>query len=194
MKNKIKIRLFVVSCLLGWVCLLSGCNGRKEELFLTEETDMYEELAEIEDLHDNQENTHHVSEIVVYVCGAVNSPGVVILPEDSRLNDAILAAGGFSEEAAHNSVNLAAKIKDEEMIYVSTKQEAEVSGKNELININTADINTLCSLPGIGESKARDIILYREKNGAFQNKEEIMHVEGIKENLYNKIEAMISVK
>ncbi len=163
----------------------------------------------------------HEKQIVVYLCGAVKNPGVFTLPEGSRVNDAVEAAGGLTETAAEASVNLAAKLNDEEMIYVFTREEAEkaaASGSHtvagttltgmwtgetepsgteaagQLININTADINNLCRLPGIGESKARDIVTYREKNGDFQKKEDIMKVTGIKENLYQRISALISVK
>ena len=108
------------------------------------------------------------------------------------------------EDAAVNGVNLAAKLQDEQMIVILTEEEfnareeavsEDVSGKEgTLVDLNTADISDLCSLPGIGESKAQEIITYREKNGAFRKKEDIMQVAGIKENLYRKICDMISVK
>lgn len=192
MKNKIR-RVFIVIYMLTAACVFNGCRGQKESFFLSEETDLIENLVPIEDLC-SETSEEQIAEIVVYLCGAVKKPGIVVLPEGSRINDAIREAGGFAEDAAQNSVNLAAKLKDEEMVYVATKEEVKASLDNGTININTADVSSLCTLPGIGESKARDIILYREKNGAFQNKEDIMDVEGIKENLYNKIEALICVK
>jgi competence protein ComEA len=192
MKNKIR-RVFIVIYMLTAACVFNGCRGQKESFFLSEETDLIENLVPIEDVC-SETSEEQITEIVVYLCGAVKKPGIVVLPEGSRINDAIREAGGFAEDAAQNSVNLAAKLKDEEMVYVATKEEVKASLDNGTININTADVSSLCTLPGIGESKARDIILYREKNGAFQNKEDIMDVEGIKENLYNKIEALICVK
>ena len=151
-------------------------------------------------VESDAEAESHAAAIVVYLCGAVNCPGVIALPEGSRINDAIVAAGVFREDAVVTSVNLAAKLSDEEMIYVASNSDEvlpelnESAAKENLVNLNTADISKLCELPGIGESKARDIILYREKNGAFQKKEDVMRVDGIKQSLYNKIEEMISVK
>ena len=142
--------------------------------------------------------------IQVYICGAVNSPGVYVLTADSRMNDAVLAAGGFTEAADVTSINLAARILDEDMIYVYTREQIEngeyIAGPvnrikdNGLVNINTADVSELCSLPGIGESRAKDIITYREKYGTFQKKEDIMKVRGIKKSIYQKICDLISVK
>ncbi len=163
------------------------------------------ELVDGEDAGINGDESSETDQIAVYLCGAVNEPGVIILTEGSRINDAVLAAGGFTEDAAVTSVNLAAKLEDGEMIYVLTEAEAgqqavvstegpEAASEGRMININTADIYALCRLPGIGESKARDIITYREKNGAFQKKEDIMQVTGIKESLYKKICDLISVK
>lgn len=136
--------------------------------------------------------------ISVYVCGAVVSPGVVELPEGSRAADALQAAGGFAEDAEISYVNLAAKVKDGEKLYFPNVTEDMGSLMQEkeqgLVNINTADVEELCSLPGIGEAKAQDIIAYREANGLFADKEDIMKVSGIKENAYAKICEKITVQ
>ncbi len=138
--------------------------------------------------------------VYVYVCGAVASPGVVELPAGSRADDALRAAGGFLEEAATASVNLAAPVSDGEMLYIPTRSEAEELRSEEsaresgLVNINTADSRLLCTLPGIGETRAGDIIAYREANGAFQSVEELMKVPGIKAGTYEKISGLITVK
>ena len=155
-------------------------------------------------MEESPEDIPETGEILVYICGAVKEPGVIALPEGSRMNDAVLAAGGFSEDAAVTGVNLAAKLQDEQMIVILTEEEwkvreeaadEDISGKGDsTVNLNTADVSDLCSLPGIGESKAREIITYREKNGAFRKKEDVMQVTGIKENLYRRICDLISVK
>lgn len=138
--------------------------------------------------------------LYVYVCGAVNHPGVVVLEQGSRVEDALEAAGGFSETADRNYVNLAARVADGEQLYFPTEEEALVpEGQNRtagsgLVNINTADAALLCTLPGIGESRAQDIIAYREENGGFQTEEDIMKVSGIKTGAYNKIRDKITVK
>jgi competence protein ComEA len=137
--------------------------------------------------------------IYVYVCGEVNSPGVYELLEGSRCDDALKAAGGFSENADRSYVNLAAKLSDGERLYFPGVEEAyalkesEESKQAGLVNINTADEALLCTLPGIGSSRAQDIITYREKNGSFDTKEDIMKVSGIKSAAYGKICDMITV-
>lgn len=137
-------------------------------------------------------------EIRVHVCGAVMSPGVVSLPEDSRAEDALEAAGGFAENAWRDYVNLAERVQDGEKLYFPTLDESESLVLQELgsglVNINTADVATLCTLPGIGESRANDIIAYREANGPFDSCEDIMKVSGIKSSVYSKISDKITVK
>lgn len=131
--------------------------------------------------------------ICVYVCGAVVNPGVVELAEGSRVDDALQAAGGFAADAGRDYLNLAAKVTDGEKLYFPSDTEAEAlkaSGEAEekgLVNINTADAAQLMTLPGIGETRARDIISYREEHGAFQNKEDLQKVSGIKESVYEKL-------
>lgn len=137
------------------------------------------------------------SVISVFVCGAVTRPGVVELPEGSRVNDALEAAGGFAEDASREQVNLAAKVSDGERIFFPTCEEAasmtEEKGGDGLININTASAEELCTLPGIGASRAADIIRYREREGAFVTCEDIMKVTGIKNSVYDKIKDRIKV-
>ncbi len=188
------------------VCLLTGCRQEEDITFFSEDAFSQQVIEGAETVTESEEMMLDLAEeeIVVYVCGAVKEPGVITLPKGSRMNDAVQAAGGFLEDAAYNSVNLAVKLADEEMIYVPTKEETEAQGEAEsagsnaeaggLVNINTADLYALCSLPGIGESKAREIVAYREEKGAFQKKEDIMQVTGIKESLYRKICDLISVR
>lgn len=138
--------------------------------------------------------------IYVYVCGAVQNPGVVELPQGSRAADALEAVGGLLESAQSDYVNLAARLEDAQKLYFPTEEEAKILAQEELmaasglVNINTAGTEQLCTLPGIGEARAKDIIAYREQNGAFQSKEEIMQVSGIKQSAYEKIQDYITVE
>lgn len=138
------------------------------------------------------------AEIRVHVCGAVKEPGVVSLPAGSRAEEALLAAGGFAENAWRDYVNLAERVEDGQKLYFPTLEEAgslvELESADGRVNINTADVFALCTLPGIGESRAKDIIAYREANGAFKNCEDIMKVPGIKTSVYSKISGMIKVE
>ncbi len=137
--------------------------------------------------------------IKVYVCGAVIAPGVVNIPQGSRVEAALNAAGGFAENAAKDKVNLAAWVTDGQMLYFPMEGEdyeelPEIAeSKNGLVNINTANVAELCTLPGIGESRAADIIAYREENGGFVSGEDIMKVPGIKNAVYEKLKDKITV-
>ena len=105
--------------------------------------------------------------IRVYVCGAVVNPGVVEISAGSRAEDALLAAGGFAEEAAREAVNLADWVSDGQKLYFPAEGEvfaADAGGASSggeaasgLVNINTADAATLCTLPGVGESRAAEL-------------------------------------
>lgn len=189
MKERNRIFWVTISCLL----CLCGCGGEQEQIFFAPQTAeaTYEqgEPKEEADLH---------RQIVVHVCGAVCEPGVVSLPEGARAIDAIVLAGGMTAQADTDYLNLAEILADGVKLYVPTKEEVllweETKSKASLVNINTAQAEQLCSLPGIGESKATDIITYREKNGAFTCKEDIMKVPGIKNSLYEKIEELIIVE
>ncbi len=138
--------------------------------------------------------------IRVYVCGAVANPGVVEIPQGSRVEDALKAAGGFGAEAGREAVNLADWVSDGQKLYFPKEGEAleEIAAEAEsapgLVNINTADVAALCTLPGIRESRAQDIISYREANGGFGACEDIMKVSGIKTAAYEKIKDKITVK
>lgn len=136
--------------------------------------------------------------IYVHVCGAVRTPGVVELPEGSRGQEALDAAGGFAEDAAREAVNLAEVLADGMQLYFPTQEEyagsevrAESGGK---VNINTADAALLCTLPGIGEAKAGAIVSYRNANGPFKSTEDIMLVPGIKDSAYSKIKDLITAR
>ncbi len=142
--------------------------------------------------------------VTAYICGAVSKPGVYELNEGARVSDAINMAGGFTPEADEVYLNLAEKVADGSKIYVPTVEEAiengyfpieDVSGSisSARININTADEDTLTSLPGIGQSKARSIVEYREGNGKFLSIEDIKNVSGIGDRLFEQIKELITV-
>ena len=149
------------------------------------------------------------SGIYVYICGEVINPGVYELSGDSRIYEAVDAAGGFTENAARECVNLASKVSDGMQITIYNREEAaslqadsaSVDGNagksgtsgSGLVNLNTATKEELMTLKGIGESKAEDIIRYREKSGGFKKIEDIMKVPGIKNTAFQKIKENITV-
>ena len=145
--------------------------------------------------------------ILVYVCGYVKAPGVYELAMGSRVVDALEKAGGFLEDANTVYINLARELKDGEQIYFPSVYEdassilatefenssgESLENKSDFpININLADFETLCLIPGIGNTKAEAIIAYRQANGSFSDSQEIMNVSGIGESTYNNIKYYI---
>jgi len=180
------------------VCLALCCGCGREEGVLLVGASRQESGSQAEPERQDQEEARQEEALIrVYVCGAVAEPGVVEIPEGSRAEDALAAAGGFAGEAAPEAVNLADWVTDGQMLYFPTKEEAEELAQQKapgLVNINTADAAQLCTLPGIGESRAADIVAYREKNGPFESCEDIMKVPGIKTSAYEKIRDKITVR
>lgn len=147
--------------------------------------------------------------IFVYVCGAVENPGVVEVPAGSRVFEAVRKAGGMTAEAADFAVNQAALLTDGQQITIPTMEQAEDwtpqetaqasadTGKEtesgEKVNINQAAAEELMTLPGIGEAKAAGIIEYRESAGEFQSIEEIKNVSGIGDAVFEKIKDRIAI-
>lgn len=137
--------------------------------------------------------------ICVYVCGEVANPGVYEFPAEARIGEAVEAAGGMTEDAASDWLNLAEHMTDGQKIEVPSKERAEElleeSAQEEkgLINLNTASKEQLMTLRGIGESKAEDIVNYREQQGGFRTLEELMQIPGIKEGVFEKIKDQITV-
>lgn len=141
--------------------------------------------------------------IVVHITGAVPRPGVYALPQGARVQDGISAAGGFLAEADKTNINLAELLEDGEKLDVPFIEGASpvlvtplpevVTTTTELININTASIAELDTLPGIGPTTAQRIIDYRTENGPFLNIEDIINVQGIGTGTYERIKNLITV-
>jgi competence protein ComEA len=146
--------------------------------------------------------------IVVYVTGSVQRPGVYTLPRDSRLVNLVQEAGGFLEGTDLNQINLAEALKDEQRVVIPGLTAVPtpiltINDKGLLvtptpfagtkININTADVTLLDTLPGIGPSTAQKIVEYREANGLFKRVEDLLKIPGIGPSTLEKIQGMITV-
>lgn len=166
-----------------------------------------EAAAAKEDSHIEEETSDSGGEVVVYVCGAVNSPGVYTLSGKVRMSDAVMAAGGTTPEADMDVLNLAQFISDGQMIRIpaigeeskqgdvpGTSADAGSSTTSGRVNINTATATELMTIPGIGQAKAQAIMDYREKQGKFGKVEDIMQIGGIKEASFAKMEPYICVE
>lgn len=154
------------------------------------------------------ENTNKKT-ITVFISGEVKKPGVVTIDAEKRLSDAVDELGGTTENADLNKINLAMKLKDESHYiipkigdnlenYNNETFENDIANnsdnKNNLININTASIQELDALPGVGEATANKIINYREEKGRFNSIEEIKNVNGIGDKKYEELKTLISIE
>lgn len=180
------------------LCLLFlwGCAPSENEVLLSSSGSAIGQEQQTEETIVTENQTE--PGIWVDVCGAVVKPGVYHLKAGARIYQAVEAAGGFLEEAERTAVNLAAVLKDGEQIRILTAEEAKIRNESEaasgLVNLNTADVQSLCTLTGIGASRAEDIIAYREREGPFQSIEEVKNVTGIKEGTFQKIKDKIVVE
>lgn len=143
-------------------------------------------------------------EIMVHISGAVNKPGIIKLNSSKRIVDALELAGGPRDDADLDRINLAAKLHDEEKIYVPKIGEENISGISSLvsspsesgnssgkININSADASDLQKIPGVGEKTAEKIIDYRNNN-SFSSIEDIKNVPGIGDKKFESMKDYIS--
>ena len=183
----------------GVLLLLVGIGSfvsKKEEAVEETEAVVTTVLAE-----KTEESTTLEAVIFVDIKGAVKKPGVYQMKVGDRVKDAIDAAGGLTAEADSQKVNLAQRVEDQMVIIVPkvgeeateipagvTSKEAAKDGK---VNINTATVEELKTLKGVGEKKAEAIIEYRKKNGSFKTKEDLMKVRGIGKKLFESFQERI---
>lgn len=139
------------------------------------------------------------AEVYVHVSGAVHDPGLYVLPDGSRLVDAVAAAGGFTKHAARNGVNLARPISDGEQIIVPREGEEQSAvaspggGGTGKVNLNTADQAALEELPGIGPALAQRILKWRDDNGRFTSVDDLLAVSGIGDKVLAALRDLVTV-
>ena len=207
-KNKWEEMNWKVKGSVLFVCLIIGMGlfwmSRQEE----EVEEAATSLAETTILPQEVEDKTTVSTVIyVDVKGEVHHPGVYQMKAENRVKDLIEAAGGFTPLADDQKLNLAQLLEDQMVIVVPKKGEevnSELSqaptsqkkevGKEGKVNINTATVEELKTLKGIGEKKAEAIIEYRKENGSFKNKEELMKVRGIGKKLYESFQERVIVQ
>lgn len=204
-----KLLLTIICMLAAGICY--SCKGGPSEKVRMELTEMSQEP---ESPAESQEETGpaaivEVPEepyVYVHVCGMVREPGVYEIPAGSRIYEAVEAAGGFAEGSAGDFLNLAQEVQDGMKIEVPDQEQAALwkeagsgadagnaSGSGGKVDLNRATKEELMTLKGIGESRAEDILRYREEYGGFQAIEDIMNVPGIKEGAFAKIRDQITV-
>lgn len=192
MNNKFKNALALGGFIIFAIIVAVIVSGDKKDDIILDNSENY--IAETVDNY-----------ILVYIIGAVHEPGVIKIKEGSRLYEVVEAAGGMTDDADVQFINLASIVKDEQKVIIPYIESGDtgdsiterinslLSNNRGLININTATQIELQTLTGIGESTAIKIINYRNQNGYFENIEELMNVSGIGKSKFNAIKDDITV-
>lgn len=159
----------------------------------------------------SKETSKETIPVVTYVDvkGEVNRPGIYAFSLEERIYDVIEKAGGLTDTADGNRINLAAKLTDQQLIYVPAMgeeipevakgqslysvEDTENNDQEEKINLNTADFTQLQQIPGIGNVKAQEIIRYREEKGIFQKLEELQEITGIGAKTIERLKKWVTV-
>ena len=205
-KQKIILSIIAILVAIGIIYFINNKN-QKNNIELDENI-----LVSNQNTKQMSQDTEEI--VIVHITGSVKNPGIVKLKEGSRIEDAIEAAGGLTENADISNVNLAyvlddgTKIKipnlddedigDEDVVSKDSGegiiQEDEKTTNTNIVNINKATENELSTLPGIGNSLATRIVEYRKQNGNFKTIEDIKNVSGIGESKFANIKDFISIK
>ena len=188
----------------------------------TKEVYGFEEFEDETQENKVEESISEENVIIVHITGAVVNEGIVEVKENARINDVINAAGGVRDDADLTNVNLAYTVEDGQKIFIPSKNDIPEDGSVQnqeqvitqnsgtgiidgenlstnvettsgLVNINTASVEKLEELPGIGNSTAEKIIAYRKENGKFKSIDEIKNVSGIGDAKFEKIKGKICV-
>lgn len=159
----------------------------------------------IKEVKGENQLTKGTKMIVVEIKGEVVSPDVYEISEGSIIRDLITKAGGLTNEANIGKINRADKLRDNQLIVIPNKNELSNANTNinvskegntaeeGIININTASLEELQKINGVGEVKAKSIINYREKNGGFKSIDEMKNIEGIGDKTFEKMKDQITV-
>ena len=221
-KNKKAIAIIVILIIIFSVSLLTYGRNKKNvfkdeymnNIFIEEDENIIEgtsyyddsdiEVVKINNNENKENETPEVkNKIVVEIKGEVVKPDVYLLDEGSIIKDLIDIADGLTDEADISNINRAKELSNHELIIIYNINDEDRDNTNyalendtecnNIININTATESELQSIPGVGEVKAKSIIIYREKNGGFKKIEEIKSVDGIGEKTFEKIKEFIKL-
>ena len=224
MRNVVKLIVIAIVVVIGSIISIKNLKDINEGYIVSDienKNEVYEESKTI-DINNNTKNTMQISKVetslndkvTIYISGEVKNPGVVELKYDARLSDGVNLCGGLTEDANLNGINLAMKIKDEGHYIIpkvgeetkdtvvndneyrnenNTLNEPESNNDNK-ININSADLSELDSLPGFGQVTAQKIIEYRQEHTKFNSIEELMNIKGIGEKKFNNVKDYIYVQ
>lgn len=223
-KNKIKILIGIAIIIFLGIYFVYSKTDENEVFSFEDgiEKNKDENNKNENNLIDNK--IEEKNKIIIHISGSIVNEGILELDENSRISDAIEKSGGLTEGADMSEINLAFVLSDGMKVYIPNIKDKEIKNKNEdktnlyikkesgvstivdnlnndknsiknmKININTANLNELDMLPGIGDSTAQKIIDYRNENGKFNSIEDIKNIKGIGESKFEKIKDYIVVK
>lgn len=216
-KNK---KTFIFAAIVIGLCAIAGVkifeSGGNARYEIAQSEDIEKEGSDLKQDNNSSQSTNNstTTEVTVYISGAVKTEGVITMSSEDRLSDAIKVMGGIVEGADMNAINLAEKLVDGKH-YIIPKQGEQIpndvnagggvsgastqtsggsaQGQGGLVNLNTATIEQLDTLPGVGEATANKIITYREENGGFKSIEDLKNVKGIGDKKFEEIKGNICV-
>lgn len=198
-----KRRIVLIACLLLGVLGISFHIGmptqKSGELLIHEPNTVVNSESSINELTNKKKS----SKVRVQLSGAVNNPGVYELEKGSRVEELLVLAGGVSEDADLNKLNTAKVLRDGMLINIAALKGVKATNtvvkntnkntKTTAVDINTANSAELEGLPYIGKVLAERIVEYREINGPFKSKRDLLKVKGIGQNLLDKIKDQITL-
>lgn len=192
--RKHKSVIKVVALIVMVICIYTVLFYATKKVENEEKTNIVEANKDVETFEAKEK----VINQKVYISGEITNPGVYTFNDGDRIIDIIKYAGGETEDASLDNINLAEIVVDEQHIIIPNfNEEIAISSNSSAfkkININNATEDELTELNGVGEATAKNIIKYREENGKFNSIEEIMNVSGIGEKTFEKFEDEITVK
>ncbi len=207
MNKQLKIIIFIITIIIYF--FLIWPRNIKTNLPTQQYSNDPNEKTKDESTEDNQnsdpqatkpENDEPTEQIVVDLRGAITNPGIYKLDSNARMYELIKKAGGF-KEANQECVNQAQILTDEQQIIIPSNDE-DCSGDSSSLNsnsngtklnINEASVEQLTTLPGIGQTRAQQIVDYRDTNGKFKSIDDLKNVNGIGEQTFLNISELISV-
>ncbi len=184
---------------------LSGCTTHRNNISYAEIVTEDSSVSFSTSVNESED----AEEIYISIQGEIANPGVYLLPGGSRVYELINLAGGVTDNADTASINMVFILQDGMQIIIPSIQSEEeayvvsddltaksntADSKRKLVNINTASIQELTSLTGIGDTRAKAIIAYRDSGGVFKKPEDLMNVTGIKSGIYEALKDEICVE
>ncbi|MRI66367.1 competence protein ComEA [Gracilibacillus thailandensis] len=169
---------------------------------MDEEDDLTDQMLEEHNAELQEEEDQSVAtEYKIDLKGEIKRPGVYQVSENDRVEDVIQLAGGFTNKADKQMINLAERVYDEMVIYVPSKDEnleetqqaLNTGSDDQKVKVNIASVEEMQTIPGIGEVKANAIVEYRDTYGRFEKLEDLTKVSGIGDKTVEKLEEYVRI-